>query len=214
MPKVADPAVRTALLDAAARVIAEEGPKALTLRRLANEVGSSTMAVYTHFGSMTGVRREVRREGFARLGERLSAVERTGDPVADYFVLGWAYYQSGTQEPNLYRAMFLDGPVDAEDAPVGLDTFAQCIDAAQRCIDAGRFTGSDALSIATQLWAMLHGVVSLQLAHLLPEDGALLSLAEGARKLFQAYGDDARALGRSFARGRERILGSLGVAER
>lgn len=212
VPKAADPAVRTALLEAAARVIAEEGPRALTLRRLANEVGSSTMAVYTHFGSMTEVRREVRREGFARLGDRLSAVERTGDPVADYFVLGWAYYLSGTQEPNLYRAMFLDGPVDAEDAEVGLDTFAQCIDAAQRCIDAGRFTVTDSLDVATQLWALLHGVVSLQLSHLLVEEGALLSLAEGARNLFRAYGDDPRALGRSVTRSRERILGSLEVA--
>ena len=212
VPKAADPAVRTALLEAAARVIAEDGPNGLTLRRLANEVGSSTMAVYTHFGSMTEVRREVRREGFARLGARLSAVDRTGDPVADYFVLGWAYYRSGTEDPNLYRAMFLDGPVDAEDAAMGLDTFQQCIDAAQRCIDAGRFASSDALGLATQLWALLHGIVSLQLAHLLPEDQALLSLAEGGRNLFRSFGDDPRALGRSVARSRERILGSLDVA--
>src|SRR5688572_29989951 len=115
MPKAADPAVRVALLESAARIIAEEGPSRLTLRRLANEVGASTMVVYTHFGSMPEVRREVRREGFARLGAQLAAVEVTGDPVADYFVLGWAYFRNGTQDPNLYRAMFLDGPVDAED---------------------------------------------------------------------------------------------------
>ena len=210
MPKAADPAVRMALIEAAARVIAEDGPKGLTLRRLAGEVGTSTMAVYTHFGSMTEVRREVRREGFARLGANLDAVEHTGDPIADYFVLGWAYYRSGTGEPNLYRAMFLDGPVDAEDAGMGLETFAYCIDAAQRCLDGGRFTsGGDALGIATQLWALLHGIVSLELSHLLPPPQALACLTDGAMHLFRAYGDDPRALGRSFARGRERILASL-----
>ena len=212
MPKAADPEVRVALLEAAARIIAEEGPSRLTLRRLANEVGTSTMAVYTHFGSMTEVRREVRREGFARLGSELGAVEVTGDPVADYFVLGWAYFHMGTQNPNLYRAMFLDGPVDAEDLEMGIETFEQCIGAARRCIDGGRFTERDPVQVATQLWALMHGVVSLQLAHLLPEDQAVQCLSDGGNNLFKAFGDDPRALGRSFARGRERILGSLEIA--
>lgn len=209
-PKAADPAVRVALLEVAARVIAEEGPSGLTLRRLASEVGSSTMVVYTHFGSMTEVRREVRREGFARLGAQLDAVEATGDPVADYLVLGWAYFRTGTQNPNLYRAMFLDGPVDAVDLEMGIETFEQCISAARRCIEGGRFEAQDPVVIATQLWAVMHGIVSLQLAHLLPEEQALVCLSESGLNLFKALGDDPRALGRSFARARERIFASLG----
>ena len=209
MPKAADPAVRVALLEAAARIIAEEGPSRLTLRRLANEVGASTMVVYTHFGSMPEVRREVRREGFARLGAHLGAVEATGDPVADYFVLGWAYFRNGTQNPNLYRAMFLDGPIDAEDVGMGIETFEQCVSAVRRCIEAGRFDAQEPVVIATQLWALLHGIVSLVLAHFLPEDQALQCLGDGGINLFKAYGDDPRAVGRSFARGRERMLASL-----
>jgi AcrR family transcriptional regulator len=212
VPKAADPAVRVALLETAARIIAEEGPSRLTLRRLATEVGASTMAVYTHFGSMTEVRREVRREGFARLGTQLAAVEVTGDPVADYFVLGWAYFRNGTQNPNLYRAMFLDGPVDAEDVGMGVETFEHCLRAAQRCIDAGRFDAQDPLAIATQLWALLHGIVSLVLSHFLQEDQALQCLGDGGVNLFKAYGDDPRAVGRSFTRGRERVLASLAGA--
>ncbi|WP_345044424.1 TetR family transcriptional regulator [Streptomyces sannanensis] len=42
--------VRRALLDAAARVLAEQGPA--SARRLVKEAGASTMAVHTHFGSM------------------------------------------------------------------------------------------------------------------------------------------------------------------
>jgi AcrR family transcriptional regulator len=198
-----------ALLEAAARVVAAEGPSRLTLRRLANEVGTSTMAVYTHFGSMTEVRREVRREGFARLRADLAVVEQTGDPVADYIVLGWAYYANGTQNPNLYRAMFMEGPVDAEDAVAGIDTFEQCIAAARRCIDGGRFTAEDPVQVATEAWAVLHGAVSLELAHLLPSTQAVACLTGASLNLFRAYGDDPRALGRSFARGRERILASL-----
>jgi AcrR family transcriptional regulator len=208
-PRPADPQVRLALLEAAARIVAEEGPGRLTLRRLANDVGTSTMAVYTHFGSMLDVRREVRREGFTRLGADLAAVEQTGDPVADYLVLGWAYYCNGTQNPNLYRAMFMDGPVDPADQHAGIETFEQCIAAARRCIEGARFAVDDPVQVATELWALLHGVVALELAHLLPAAQALESLSSATRHLFEAFGDDRRALGRSFAEGRERILATL-----
>src|SRR5688572_6299691 len=107
-PKPADPAVRVALIEAAARLIAAEGPARLTLRRLAHEVGTSTMAVYTHFGGMDEVRREVRREGFARLGAHLSGTPTTDDPVADLGLLGVAYYVNAVTNPNLYRAMFME----------------------------------------------------------------------------------------------------------
>ena len=58
--------VATRLVEAAARVLAEEGPSAVSARRLANEVGASTMVVYTHFGGMDHVLGHVRREGFRR----------------------------------------------------------------------------------------------------------------------------------------------------
>src|SRR5438045_8769349 len=74
---------RRALIEAAARLIATEGAAALTLRRVADEVGTSTMAIYTHFGGMSELRRAVRQEGFARLAARAARVRETDDPVAD-----------------------------------------------------------------------------------------------------------------------------------
>jgi AcrR family transcriptional regulator len=211
-PKPADPAVRTALLEAAARIIATEGPSRLTLRRLAHEVGASTMAIYTHFGSMTELRRCIRREGFARLGARQAGVATSGDSVADLVVLGWAYYGNATENPNLYRAMFMEGPVDAADAVVGLETFDQLVATVQRCIDAGRFSPADPVHLATQLWAVIHGLVTLELAHLLSEDQVLTCLAAASCNLFQGFGDDPRAIGRSFARARERMVDAPSAA--
>ena len=198
-PKPADPAVRVALIETAARLIATEGQAGLTLRRLADEVGTSTMAVYTHFGGMDELRREVRREGFARLGEHLSHAATTDDPVADMGFLGAAYYVNAITNPNLYRAMFMEGPVDDADANVGLDTFAQLVTGVQRCIDAGRFDPGDPVEMATQLWALAHGVVTLQLAHLLPAEQAQECLRAGGNNLFHAFGDDPRALQRSLS---------------
>ena len=56
------------LIEAGARVLAEEGRPAVTARRLATEAGTSTMAVYTHFGSMEELFVQMCQEGFARFG--------------------------------------------------------------------------------------------------------------------------------------------------
>jgi AcrR family transcriptional regulator len=203
-PRSADPGIRIALLETAAQIIATEGPGKLTLRRLAHEVGTSTMAIYTHFGGMTELRREIRREVFARLGARQAAVATTGDPVADVWALGMAYYGNAIENPNLYQAMFMDGPVDEGDAGVGLETFDQLVTAVRRCIAAGRFDPADPVGLATQLWALVHGLVTLELANLLPRNRVLPCLAAGARNLMSAFGDDPGAVGSSIARATDR----------
>jgi AcrR family transcriptional regulator len=207
MPKVADPAVRTALIEEAARITAEEGRDALSLRRLTSAVGASTMAVYTHFGGMDELRREVRREGFARLAARLDAVETTRDAVADLCVQGWAYYVNAITNPNLYRAMFMEGPVDEVDEEVGMDTFDKLVAGVARAMETGRFDAGDPVSLATQLWVTAHGIVTLELAGMLPTDRGLSCLQDMGRALYISFGDTRRAFARSWKRAVPRFTG-------
>lgn len=201
-PRAADPAVRTALLETAARMIAAEGSAQLSLRRLAREVGTSTMAVYTHFGGMEELRHEVRREGFARLGTQLSAIALTDDPVADLIALGGAYYANAVAEPHLYRVVFMEGPGDEPDDRSG--TFEHLVRGVDRAVAAGRFHPADPLDLANQVWAATHGVVALHLAGFFPSDQALTCLAAVGRTLCTGFGDTPRA----FAASLERALGS------
>lgn len=204
-PRSADPAVRDALVETAARLVAEREP--LTTRRLAAEVGTSTMSVYTHFGSMNELRRAVRRDGFARLAEFLARVRKTNDPLADLVELGWAYFENALRNPNLYRAMFMEGPVDTDDLGVGLDTFQTLVDAVQRCLDDARFAAGrgDAWDLATQLWAAVHGVVALHLANMLTVDGVASLLLTAARNTFIAFGADPEDTDRSIKKAVRRI---------
>src|SRR5438046_8454340 len=93
--------LRSALIEAAARLIATEGTAGLTLRRVAEAVGTSTMAIYTHFGGMPELRRAVRQEGFARLAARAAQAGDSDDPVADLAGLGLAYYEHAMSNPHL-----------------------------------------------------------------------------------------------------------------
>ena len=53
----------------------------MSARRLATEAGTSTMAVYTYFGSMSAIVREIVHDGFARLQRLFDLIELPDDPV-------------------------------------------------------------------------------------------------------------------------------------
>lgn len=193
-PKPVDPRMRDLLVETAARLIATDGLAGLTLRRLSREVGTSTMAVYTHFGSMDELRRAIRVEGFTRFGRRLTAVPPTDDPVTDLCRLGWAYWVNALENPNLYRAMFMHGSIDDPGDEVGLDTFETLVDGVQRCIDAGRFGAPEGpRPLAVQLWSISHGITSLYLNQMLSDREAIDALRAASNALVVAFGDDPAA---------------------
>jgi AcrR family transcriptional regulator len=196
--------LRAALIDAAGRLIAAEGPGALTLRRVAGEVGTSTMAIYTHFGGMPELRRAVRHEGFARLAGQLRRVRETADPVADLWMLGRAYYANAVTDTDLYRVAFMEQALDAADVAVGSEAFKMLATGFERCIAAGRFDAADATALATEFWAIGHGVIALELAQLLSPGDARRCLDGAVLKLFQSYGDDPDAAERSRRRAERR----------
>jgi AcrR family transcriptional regulator len=198
-PRPADPATRVALIEAAARILAADGAGALSTRRLAAAVGTSTMAVYTHFGGMDELHRAVRQEGFARLAARLDDVADTADPVADLAAGGLAYFTTGLADPELYRAMFTDRPPAGDDA--GTVIFQRLTEAVSRCVDAGRFDSAEASLVqawAGELWIMRHGMVTLALTGLIPEEQVRFLLADMTYRLAVGYGDDRAAARRSI----------------
>ncbi|WP_034485920.1 TetR/AcrR family transcriptional regulator [Actinomadura oligospora] len=210
-PRRADPSVRPALVDVGARLLAEEGPKALSARRVASEVGCSTMAVYTHFGGMSGLVREMVHVGFTRLKDCLGRVADTGDPVADTALLGRAYRHNGLENPHLYAVMFgasslASFSLSENDRQHGRYTLAGVARCAERCIGAGRFQDDDPMLVANQMWIAVHGMVALELGGYLVEpydaDQCFETQLTG---LMISAGDDREAAERSVRVSRERF---------
>jgi AcrR family transcriptional regulator len=168
-PRTPEPEVRARLVEAAARLLADEGPAALSTRRLATEVGTSTMAVYTHFGGLPQLVRAVVTEGFTRLAEHMRAVPQTDDPLTDVYELGVAYRSNAHHNPDLYAVMFGSASLGGyrltpEELAESRYTFDLLVASAQRVMDAGIWKAGDAEGVAGQLWCSLHGFVMLELA--------------------------------------------------
>ncbi len=162
MVRTKDPAVRTLLIERAARMLRTREP--ITLRSLVAGTGVSTMAVYTHFRNMDGLWKALRQEGFTRLASRFATLTTTTstDPVRDLTVLVAGYIGNALDHPDLYRIMF-DANFALEDLQAADDTLEYLVQAARRARDdAGRFhTDTDPLELAIQSWAIAHGLVSL-----------------------------------------------------
>jgi AcrR family transcriptional regulator len=202
-PRPADPAIRAALIEAGARILAVDGPSALSTRRLAAETGASTMAVYTYFGSMDELRRAIRAEGFTRLADMLEALPRTQDAVADLAAGGLSYLTSGLASPALYRAMFSDRP-PAGDDDAGTEVFQRVVDDVTRCMAAGRFDSAEpsmTVPWAGEIWTMRHGLVTLALTGLLPAQQIQFLLADMTYRLAVGYGDQPSAARHSVQEG-------------
>jgi AcrR family transcriptional regulator len=176
--RAAETTPRGRLLSAALRLLAAGGPETLQARRLAAEVGVSTMAVYTYFGGMGQLITEVVREGYLSFGRRLAQAPRSDDPVADLLALGMAYRDYAVANPQLYRLMFgttapvglragIDPPVAAaaEALPEARAAFAQLVELVTRVMEASSAAVQDSPGAAAfQLWSAVHGYAMLEIA--------------------------------------------------
>jgi AcrR family transcriptional regulator len=154
---------RAEIVDAALSIVTEAGPQALTTRRLAEAAGVTTMTIYSRFGGMESVSSAVFNVGFARLTERLRAVEPTGAAAQDVLECCRAYRRFGVENPGLYSIMFeraivLDPESTSSAASESFDELAQRIT---------RLVGADGKTATVRahaygLWALCHGLVNLE----------------------------------------------------
>lgn len=171
-PRRHDEALRARLLEVTSEVVAAGGERAVTVRSVATAAGTSGSAVYALFGSREELVAAVSAEGFRRFGSHLAAVPRSDDPLADLLALGLAYRRSALEDPHFYRVMFDRAVPPAGDWPgspappaTQRPTFVVLRDAVARVLGA---SDARAEGLAVALWGLAHGLVSLELAGLLP----------------------------------------------
>ncbi len=198
-PRKADPAVRVALIEAAAQALANQEP--LSTRRLAAAVGASPMAVYTRFGSMDELKREVRKEGFARFAARLAETPQTRDPVADLYLMARKYTVFALENEHLYKVMFIERIAGAE---MERDALGHLLNGITRCIDAGRFTG-DPWPLSLHSWGLMHGLSMIGFTGVFSYEDLLAQAPAIGCNLFVGFGDQPVAARRSIRTAVKRI---------
>src|SRR5581483_369622 len=103
-PRAHDERTRLALLNAAEHLVATDGVEALSVRRVAGAVGTTTRAVYSVFGSKDGLVVALGVRAFDLLRVAIDALPPTDDPVGDLVEAGVGVFRCfALQHPALFR---------------------------------------------------------------------------------------------------------------
>ncbi|MGH8999753.1 MAG: TetR/AcrR family transcriptional regulator [Acidimicrobiia bacterium] len=166
---------RSTVMAAALRLLREEGPTALRVRRVAHEAGCSTMGVYTHFGGKDGLVEALWLDGFRRFAAALAAVPRRGDPMVRLRRLATTYREWALSKPTHYQLMFARSVPEFEPSAEALTqargTFVVLVETVAAAQGSGALHPGDPEDVALALWGLVHGLVMIELAGIAPSEG-------------------------------------------
>lgn len=183
---------RERLCDAAARLFAEKGRDAVTMRQLASELGVSAMTPYRYFQDKDEILAAVRTNAFNTFADTMEAARDGAEGARNKAAaVGETYISFALNNPNTYKLMFdLHQPNEARYPELGkareragdrMTTYVNDL------IAAGQIAG-DPEQIGAMFWAAGHGAIVLELAGALPAGSSrdlrramLSTLARGLR---------------------------------
>ena len=160
---------RAEILEAAERIFVAEGYEGATIRKIADEVGVSSTALYMHFQDKGCILLEICERTLRLLYERNSEIAaKPLDPVVRVEMMLDAYMRWGMEHPNAYQLVYSGRPLAAATGPWPEDTkdlSTQCYESfcnvVREIAAAGRLRTGAADSAAQSLWMSCHGVVTL-----------------------------------------------------
>ena len=163
------------LFSAAEATLTEDGPHALSLRKIAVRAGTTTQAVYTKFGGKAGLADALYRQGYEVLSDELDRTDLPDDPIERIVALSAAYRTVALRRPHHYSLMTGRPIADYVPPPASLSaarqTMQPLVDAVTSAIEVGTLEGQPE-QVAIRLWAAGHGHISLELNGYIKTDAA------------------------------------------
>ena len=143
------------MVEAALRVVRANGIDALTAKTMADALGTSTQPIFTAFGSMDGIKKEVYAAAIRVYARYADAGLKERIP---FFGVGMQYIRFAREEPELYRLLFLTRTPEhsAIKSMQHLQTLVR-----PTLMDAYHITAEEADLYFRDLWLVTHSLSTL-----------------------------------------------------
>lgn len=161
---------RAEILAAAERIFLECGYEGATIRRIAEDVGVSSTALYMHFHDKSTILAEICQGVFQELLAKDEALlAREMDPVDRVRAMIEVYLTFGLEHPHAYQLVYSPSPSIAQDRQailqtLGLKAYDVFRQAVARAAEAGRLKPGPVDQHAQVAWAAGHGIIALMLS--------------------------------------------------
>lgn len=161
---------RAEILRAAEAIFVRDGHEGATIRKIADEVGVSSTALYMHFRDKDQILREICQGAMAIMLANNTEISRQPiDAVARVRMMLQAYMDFGLQNPNAYRLVFCNTEDEAATGPtelvgdLGSQTYERFESVVTELAGEGRLRYGDARTATQMLWMACHGLVALRI---------------------------------------------------
>lgn len=156
------------IIDSARRLLDEGGDKAVSMRKVAEQVGITAMAIYRHYPDHAALLNAVADQGFAELVQRIKALDLSGEAEERLRIISEAYLDFGLDNPRLFELMFLSRRPAARQFPKDFregrsptaNLFAEVV---RFGMESGAFREDDAWEITFEMGGFLQGLIMLHL---------------------------------------------------
>jgi AcrR family transcriptional regulator len=159
--------LRRNVVEAASHLLMEEGPDALTVRHIAQELECSTKIIYTMFHGKEGLAEALYLEGCERLGHLIGGIPRQSTLIVYIHEVAHAYWAFALANPSYYKVMFCGAIPHFHPSTMSIltmETAFEMVVARLRVYkEQGLLQADDSVIVTKVLWASLHGIVSLYL---------------------------------------------------
>ena len=163
MPKLATP---DKILHAAHKLMDKGGADAVSMRRVAEAVGITPMAIYRHFPNREALLKRISDDSFASVAQDWAARSRHPDIHQGLLRSLEQYLDYALTHPNLFDHAFSVRREDARRFPEDFrdrqsPTLTVIADKLAEGMAQGLFRQADPWDVAMMLWGLGHGLISL-----------------------------------------------------
>lgn len=174
-PRLHDDELRARLLAETLRIVAAEGPAAVSLRDVASRCATSTSAVYSLFGGKPGLLAVVHADVLTGFRATMQAVPATEEPLQDLVRLGHVYRDWAAQHPELRIVLATPLPgVDLDQTRWPTEPVEAAV---RRSLTRGLLIG-DPETLVDGYITTVHGFVDLEHRGIIPADRRERSFAD------------------------------------
>jgi AcrR family transcriptional regulator len=175
---------RQSIALAARHILDEEGTDAVTMRRVADVVKITPMAIYRHYEARAGLLAALAEEGFEELASQIARMPFSGGAAKRLTEMAEIFLDHALKHPRLFELMFLKEREGARRYPrdfkAGRSPTASLMEKAVReGMANGVFLEDDAWEIVFEMGALSHGLIMLYLG------GRIGVSAAGFRALYR-----------------------------
>ncbi|OLY90618.1 transcriptional regulator, TetR family [Cnuella takakiae] len=159
---------RTKILDAAYKIVKEEGWQALSMRKIADEIEYTAPIIYEYFSNKEAILAELNKKGFLYLAKEMETARDKHQLPADQLEAMWmAYWNFAFKKKELYQVMFgvamnccTVQKTPEQEAPANLVR-----EVIQQLMAGKNVPETEVCRKYFTFWSVIHGLISINLVN-------------------------------------------------